>query len=59
MGWQLCGMLCIILWVVGLTLPYFLVMNKFKLLRVPLIYEIIGLDVAEMGSTAHIDYLIG
>ena len=34
-------------------------MKKLKLLRVPLINEIVGLDVSEMGSTAHIDYLIG
>ena len=59
MGWQLVGMLAIITWVVGLTLPYFLVMKKLKLLRVPLIHEIVGLDVSEMGSAVHIDNLIG
>ena len=59
LGWQLIGLLCIIAWVVCLTLPYFLVMKKLKLLRVPLIHEVVGLDVSEMGSTAHIDYLIG
>ena len=59
MGWQLVGMLCIMLWVICLTLPFFLIMKKCGLLRVPLIHEIVGLDVAEMGSTAHIDYLIG
>ena len=59
MGWQLVGMLAIITWVLCLTLPYFLIMKKLKLLRVPLVHEIVGLDVSEMGSTAHIDYLIG
>ena len=59
MGVQLCGLISILAWTVALTLPYFLIMKKLKLLRVPLINEIVGLDVAEMGSTAHIDYLIG
>ena len=59
MGWQLCGLVCLIAWVVALTLPFLLIMKKLKLLRVPLINEVVGLDVSEMGSTAHIDYLIG
>ena len=58
-SWQIIGMLIIIAWVTVFSLPYFLVMRKLKLLRVPLIHEIVGLDVTEMGSTAHVDYLIG
>lgn len=58
-GWQILGLLSLMLWVTCMTLPYFLIMKKLKLLRVPLIHEIVGLDVAEMGSTAHIDNLIG
>ena len=55
MGWQLIGMLSIIAWVTLFSLPYFYIMKRLKLLRVPLIHEIIGLDIAEMGSKAHIE----
>lgn len=57
-GWQVGGVLIIALWTVALTLPYFLIMRRFGLLRVPLLFEIIGLDVAEMGSEAKVDELI-
>ena len=59
LGWQLIGMFSILAWVAVFSLPYFYIMKRLKLLRVPLIHEIIGLDVAEMGSTAHVDFLIG
>jgi len=35
-----------------------MILNKLKLLRVPLIDEVIGLDVAEMGSVAVVDNLV-
>ena len=57
-GWQVVGMLAILAWTVALSLPYFAIMRRLGLLRVPLIHEIIGLDVAEMGSKSHIDKII-
>lgn len=57
-GWQLGGAIVILLWTTSITFPYFWIMRRLGLLRVPLIHEIIGLDVAEMGSKAHIDDLI-
>jgi len=50
MGWQIIGALSIMAWVACFSVPYFLLMRKLKLLRVPLIHEIIGLEIAEMGS---------
>mmetsp|Transcript_16068 Transcript_16068/g.20362 ORF Transcript_16068/g.20362 Transcript_16068/m.20362 type:complete len:121 (-) Transcript_16068:44-406(-) len=41
-----------------ISLPYFALMRKLNLLRVPLIHEIIGLDIAEMGAQARIDNLV-
>lgn len=55
MGWQILGMICIILWVTVFAFPYFYTMKRLNLLRVPLIHEIIGLDVAEMGSKIYIE----
>lgn len=49
-GWQLVGMLCIVAWTASISLIYFMVMKKFGLLRVSLLDEVIGLDVAEHGS---------
>ena len=57
-GWQLLGSVVIILWVCLMSVPYFLLMRKLNLLRVPLIHEIIGLDIAEMGSQAKVDNLV-
>lgn len=47
-------MLIIVLWVSAISIIYFLVMKKIGLLRVPLLEEVIGLDVAEMGSKVRI-----
>ena len=47
-------MITIIVWSGGISLAYFLTMRKLKLLRVPLLEEIIGLDAAEMGSSIRI-----
>ena len=57
-GWQLLGSIVIIAWVSLMSVPYFLLMRKLNLLRVPLIHEIIGLDIAEMGSQAKVDNLV-
>ena len=48
-GWQICGMLVIVLWTGVISALYFIILNKFGLLRVKLMEEIIGLDISEMG----------
>ena len=48
-------MFCIIAWVAAISLLYFFVMKKLKLLRVPLLEEVIGLDFAEMGSKVRVE----
>ena len=48
--WQLIGMFAIVLWVALLSAIYFFIMKKAGLLRVDLLEEIMGLDIAEMGS---------
>jgi hypothetical protein len=58
LGWQLLGMIIILLWTTIFSLPYFWIMHRLNLLRVPLIHEVIGLDVAEMGSSANVDFLV-
>ena len=57
-GVQLIGAICIILWVMILSLSFFWIFKKLKLLRVPLIEEILGLDLAQMGSQATIDNVV-
>ncbi len=52
LGIQLVGAICIIIWVMVLSLSFFWILKKLKLLRVPLIEEILGLDLAQMGSQA-------
>jgi ammonia channel protein AmtB len=47
-------MITILAWSGGISFAYFLAMKKLKLLRVPLLEEIIGLDAAEMGSAVRI-----
>lgn len=47
---QVIGMFAIIAWVGVLSALYFFVMKKAGFLRVDLIEEIMGLDIAEMGS---------
>merc|ERR1712061_700320 len=53
-GFQIIGMLAIIAWVAFLSAGYFILMRILQLLRVPLLEQIIGLDIAEMGSAIHI-----
>jgi len=59
LGWQLIGMVIIIVWTAFFSLIYFLVMKKLNLLRVPLFEEIVGLDPAEMGSKVRVEKDIG
>lgn len=47
-------MTAIVAWVAVISGVYFVLMNYLKILRVPLLEEIIGLDIAEMGSAIHI-----
>jgi len=54
LGVQIVGLIAIVAWVAVLSGAYFALMNYLKLLRVPLLEEIIGLDIAEMGSAIHI-----
>jgi len=48
-------MFAIILWVALLSAIYFFVMKKVGLLRVDLLEEIMGLDIAEMGGTLKVN----
>lgn len=53
-GIQLLGCLIIVAWVAVLSLAFFLPTKALRMLRVPLIEEVIGLDIAEMGTQAKI-----
>lgn len=46
---QIVGAVVIATWTLVMSGAYFLVMRKAGLLRVPLIEEILGLDIAEHG----------
>ena len=48
-------MVAIIFWVGTISFLYFFLMNYFKSLRVSLLDEVIGLDIAEMGGLMHIN----
>ena len=50
-GYQICGMVVIIAWTLACNIPLFFTMKYSKILRVPLIYEIIGLDYCECGKS--------
>lgn len=56
--WQLIGMFAIIAWTAVLSALYFVLIKKLGILRVPLLEEIVGLDIAEMGSKAHISHKV-
>ena len=49
-GYQIVGMLAIMLWTAVLSSSFFLIMKKLGKFRIDLTIEIIGLDVAEMGG---------
>jgi ammonia channel protein AmtB len=48
--WEMIGLGAIFVWTAVITIIYFFVVNLFGKLRVSLIYEILGLDIAEMGE---------
>ena len=53
--YQVIGMFAIIIWVAALSAIYFLIMKKVGALRVETLDEIMGLDIAEMGSTLQVN----
>ena len=50
-GYQICGAVVIIAWTLACNIPLFFTMKYSKILRVPLVYEIIGLDYCECGKS--------
>ncbi|CDW89642.1 ammonium transporter [Stylonychia lemnae] len=50
LGWQIASLLSIIAWAGGISLIYFLIARRLKLLRVHPLVEIIGLDRAYFGG---------
>ena len=50
--WQLLGGLVIIVWVFVTSATYFIILKKLNMLRVPLLDELLGLDIVEHGSNA-------
>lgn len=42
----------IALWVTAITVPFFLLMKKLDLLRVPKEIEVVGLDISELGGVS-------
>jgi Amt family ammonium transporter len=48
--WEMIGLVTIFVWTASITIVYFYFINKFGYLRVSLIHEILGLDIAEMGE---------
>ena len=49
-GYQLCGIVVIGAWVFSLNCVVFFIMKKCGILRVPLVDEIVGLDISECGQ---------
>lgn len=52
LGLQLLGALSIAVWVTAITVPFFLIMKRFDLLRVPKEIEVVGLDISELGGVS-------
>jgi len=50
--WQLIGGVVIVLWAFVTSAIYFIILKKLDLLRVSLVDELLGLDIAEHGSNA-------
>jgi Amt family ammonium transporter len=48
-GYQICGIVTILLWTSGLFAPFFFIMKKVGLLRVSRVVEMVGMDVASNG----------
>lgn len=51
-GLQLLGAVSIAAWVTLITVPFFLTMKRFDLLRVPKEIEVVGLDISELGGVS-------
>jgi len=54
-GWQIAGMIIIILWTAAFSLLYFGIMKACGHLRVNLFEEVIGLDIAEHGTKKKVE----
>lgn len=57
LGIQVLGVVALILWTLAITIPYFFFLNRMKRLRVPPIYEIIGLDMLMHEETHKLSYI--
>jgi Amt family ammonium transporter len=49
-GYQMAGLLSVMVWTAFWSILYFKILDKYGRLRVDLIDEILGLDIAEMGE---------
>ena len=58
LGVQLLGVVVLMAWTALSTMPFFFILKCANLLRVPLIHEVIGMDVAETGTNVYIDTLV-
>lgn len=56
-GYQVLGVVVIVLWTSVHAITYFLVMKTFNMLRVDMCYEIVGIDALEMGGVNALDLL--
>jgi Amt family ammonium transporter len=50
---QICGVLAIIAWVVGMLTPFFMGLRMAGILRVPVEEEDVGLDISHHGGDAY------
>jgi Amt family ammonium transporter len=56
LGVQIMAVVVIIAWAVFFSGVYFFILKLFKKFRVPLIYEIVGLDYIEHGGSVAVRY---
>lgn len=49
-GWQIVGLLAIVAWTASISSAYFYTLGRYGKVRVDLIDEILGLDIAELGE---------
>jgi ammonium transporter, Amt family len=52
-GYQIVGMLAIIVWASAISTTYFLIMKSLNKFRIDASIEMIGLDIAEMGGLSN------
>lgn len=50
---QIIGIVCIFLWVTLMLFPFFFILQKLDMLRVPASVEMLGLDVSKHGGHAY------